>query len=161
MTTCPQAARKNVNPEARFYELDIRSSDITSLIAEERFDIINHHAAQMSVPVSVEDPILDANVNIIGLLNILEAAKSSKVGKVILGSTGGAIYGEATDYPTGEDYVPTPLSPYAITKFAGENYLAYYSHQFALGLYGIKVCEYLRPPPSSARRGRGRSHLHE
>lgn len=124
--------RTNVNPAARFYELDIRSPETTALIKREKPDVINHHAAQMSVPASVSDPQFDADVNIKGLLNLLEAAVEAGVQKVVFISSGGAIYGEASEYPTSEGCAPTPLSPYAITKYTSEHYLAYYRHQYGL-----------------------------
>ena len=122
----------NLNPKARFYETDVRSDELRRIVEEEKPDIINHHAAQISVPASVEDPLFDADINIKGLLNLLESAVKQGVRKVIFISSGGAIYGEATEYPTSEAYAPRPLSPYAITKFCSEYYLAYYKHQHGL-----------------------------
>jgi len=122
----------NLNPEARFYQADVRSDELRKIVEAEKPDVINHHAAQISVPASVEDPLFDADVNIKGLLNLLEAAVKQGVKKVIFISSGGAIYGEATEYPTTEAYPPRPLSPYAVTKFCSEHYLAYYRHQHGL-----------------------------
>jgi len=122
----------NVNPEVRLYQIDIRSREMDELIKNERPDILNHHAAQISVPDSVSDPLLDADINIKGLLNVLESAARYKVRKVIFISSGGAIYGEASEYPTSENYQPSPLSPYAVSKFSSEHYLAYYKHQYGL-----------------------------
>jgi UDP-glucose 4-epimerase len=124
--------RENVNPEAKFYEMDIRSEDMEQVIASERPDVMNHHAAQISVPISVSDPLLDADINIRGLLNLLEKAVKHSVKKFIFISSGGAIYGEAEEYPTSERYSPRPLSPYAIAKLVSEYYLAYYNHQYGL-----------------------------
>lgn len=124
--------RENLNPAAEFHEVDIRSREAAVIIKSEKPDVINHHAAQMSVPASVEDPGMDADINILGFLNVLEAAKENIAGKVIFISSGGAIYGEAEEYPTSETYPPVPLSPYAITKYASEKYLAYYKHLFRL-----------------------------
>jgi len=122
----------NVNPAATFYEIDIRSPEIEKIIEKERPEVINHHAAQISVPASVEDPSFDADVNIKGLITILEASRKNGVRKVIFISSGGAIYGEADEYPTTENYSPKPLSPYAITKLASEYYLSYYHHQWGI-----------------------------
>jgi UDP-glucose 4-epimerase len=124
--------RENLNPRARFYEVDIRSEEVGRIMEAEKPEIVNHHAAQISVPASVEDPITDADINIKGFLNLLEQARRRRVRKVILISSGGAIYGEASEYPTSEDYRPVPLSPYAIAKFSSECYLAYYEHQYGL-----------------------------
>ena len=124
--------KQNVNPEAKFYEMDIRSEDMDGLMENERPDVLNHHAAQISVPVSVSDPLLDADINIKGLLNLLEKAVKYRVRRFIFISSGGAIYGEAAQYPTSEDYPPKPLSPYAISKLVSEYYLGYYKHQYGL-----------------------------
>jgi UDP-glucose 4-epimerase len=124
--------RENVNPEAKFYEMDIRSEEMEGVIESERPDVLNHHAAQISVPMSVADPLLDADINIKGLLNLLEKAVKQNVKKFIFISSGGAIYGEAAEYPTSEEYAPKPLSPYAISKLISEYYLAYYNYQYGL-----------------------------
>ena len=137
--------RSNVNPQARFYELDIRSPEAAEIILEERPDILNHHAAQMSVPASVSDPGFDADVNIRGFLNLLEAGVKSGVKKIIFISSGGAIYGEADEYPTSESYIPKPLSPYAITKYSSEHYLAYYRHQYGLDFTTLRYANVYGP----------------
>ncbi len=124
--------KENLNPAATFYEVDIRSPEIATIIEKERPEVINHHAAQISVPASVEDPCFDADVNVKGLLNMLEASRKNGVRKVVFISSGGAIYGEADQYPTTEHYSPQPLSPYAITKLVSEYYLFYYYHQWGL-----------------------------
>ncbi|MDD5759840.1 MAG: NAD-dependent epimerase/dehydratase family protein [Desulfobulbaceae bacterium] len=122
----------NLNPKAKFYLMDIRSAEVKKMFAIEKFDVVNHHAAQMSVPASVVDPAFDADVNVKGFLNLLEAAKDNQVKKVVFISSGGAIYGEAKEYPTSEASHPVPLSPYAITKAVSEQYLAFYHHQYQL-----------------------------
>ncbi len=124
--------KENLNPKARFYKVDIRSEELRGIIASEKPDVINHHAAQISVPASVEDPVYDADVNVKGFLNVLEGARASSVKKIIFISSGGAVYGEAAEYPTSELYQPRPLSPYAITKFVSERYLDFYNHQYGL-----------------------------
>ena len=124
--------KSNLNPKATFYEMDIRSPEIREIFYREKPEILNHHAAQISVPASVSDPLFDADVNLRGFLNLLENAVKHKTRKVIFISSGGAIYGEADEYPTSERYSPKPLSPYAITKFCSESYLGYYRHQYGL-----------------------------
>jgi len=123
---------ENINPAARFYLMDIRSAEVHEVFAREKFDIVNHHAAQMSVPASVEDPLFDADVNVKGFVNLLEAARATTMPKFIFISSGGAIYGEAEEFPTSEDSPVLPLSPYAITKSVSEQYLAFYRHQYGL-----------------------------
>ncbi len=137
--------RTNVNPGARFYEMDIRSPEARHLIESERPDVINHHAAQMSVPASVSDPRFDADVNIKGLLNLLEAAVHADVRKFIFISSGGAIYGETPEYPTSERCRPAPLSPYAITKYTAEHYLAYYRHQYEINYTTLRYANIYGP----------------
>lgn len=122
----------NLNPRAKFYLMDIRSDEIRRVFEIERPDIVNHHAAQMSVPASVEDPGYDADVNVRGLINVLEAARRNGTKKVVFISSGGAVYGNATEYPTSERYQPEPASPYAITKFVSEKYLAFYKDTYGL-----------------------------
>lgn len=124
--------RANVHPGAAFFEMDIRSQELDKLMAREKPEIVNHHAAQISVPRSVEDPLLDADVNIKGLLNLLECAVRNGVRKFIFISSGGAVYGEAEQYPTSEAYAPRPQSPYAISKLCSEYYLGFYRHHHGL-----------------------------
>ncbi len=123
---------ENLNPAAKFYLADVRSAEILKIFEMERPEVVNHHAAQMSVPASVDDPLFDADVNVKGFLNILEASRKTGTKKVIFISSGGAVYGEAEEYPTTENYDPQPLSPYAITKFVSEHYLNFYRHQYGL-----------------------------
>lgn len=124
---------ENINKKAKFYLLDIRNiNELCRIFEKERFDIVNHHAAQISVPYSVKNPKEDADINVCGFINILELSVKFNVKKVIFISSGGAIYGEADEYPTTEKYEPKPLSPYAITKLVSEKYLYYYNHQYGL-----------------------------
>lgn len=119
--------KENINRKARFYRVDLRNkSKIAGVVAREKPDIINHQAAQKSVTDSVKDPAHDAEINILGFLNLMEAAKENTVKKVIFASTGGAIYGNTKNIPTTESELPQPASPYAITKYCSENYLRFY-----------------------------------
>lgn len=123
---------ENINSQASFLHLNICSSELSSAISSFLPDVICHHAAQVSVPLSVMKPLSDAQTNVIGLLNVLESAVHNKVRKVIYVSSGGAMYGEPVVLPTPEDYPPVPLSVYAIHKLTGEHYLQYYHHQYGL-----------------------------
>jgi len=118
--------RENLNPKAKFYQVDIRGDQIEGIFQREKFDVMNHHAAQMDVRRSVADPKFDASVNVMGSLNLLESARKNSVKKIIFASTGGAIYGEQDSFPATENHAQKPLSPYGITKLAVENYLYYY-----------------------------------
>ncbi|WP_067621460.1 NAD-dependent epimerase/dehydratase family protein [Alicyclobacillus acidiphilus] len=122
----PTCRRENVHPKAKLYLADIRSKDLADIFAEERPDVVNHHAAQKSVPKSVQDPELDADVNILGLLNILQNSVRVGVQKVIFISSGGALSGDSSIVPTPEDIDPIMISPYAISKYVSEKYLYFY-----------------------------------
>lgn len=123
---------RNVHPNATLHEVDIRSSEIETLWAEHKFEVLYHCAAQMDVRKSVADPKFDADVNIMGLLNLLESGRKNGLRKVIFSSTGGAIYGEPETIPQGEDHVNRPLSPYGITKLVSEKYLFFYEKTHGL-----------------------------
>ena len=123
---------KNKNKKARLHKVDICHEELGRVFAAEKPDIVNHHAAQISVPLSVQQPLVDAEINIKGTLRLLELSKDYGVKKFIFSSTGGAIYGEATRVPTDEEYPPVPASPYAISKFSSERYIQYYHGQFGL-----------------------------
>ncbi len=118
--------KENINPEAKFYQLDIQSPDVETIFRSHKIDVINHHAAQMDVRKSVADPKFDASINILGMLNVMELGVRYGVKKVIFASTGGAIYGEQDYFPADEQHPLRPLSPYGITKLATEKYLFYY-----------------------------------
>jgi UDP-glucose 4-epimerase len=118
--------RRNLNKEARFYKLDIQSSRLERVFSRERPLLVMHLAAQVDLRRSVEDPIFDAQVNILGTLNLLEQAVKYGTRKVIFSSSGGAIYGEQDVFPAPESHPIRPLSPYGISKLNGEQYLAYY-----------------------------------
>ncbi|MFN3534939.1 MAG: NAD-dependent epimerase/dehydratase family protein, partial [Desulfatiglandales bacterium] len=135
---------ENLNKGAKFYQADIRSQEIRAILERERPEVINHHAAQISVPDSVKDPIHDADVNIKGLLNLIECSKGY-LKKFIFISSGGAIYGDAEEYPTTEAYQPKPMSPYAITKLCSEYYLNYYKHQFGLNFTVLRYSNIYGP----------------
>jgi len=124
--------RENVPARAELHELDIRSRDAGELLIDGRVEILVHHAAQMDVRRSVEDPRFDADVNIGGLLNLLEHARRGTAKQVIFASTGGAIYGEQEVFPAGEDHEVRPISPYGVSKLASERYLYYYHHEYGL-----------------------------
>jgi UDP-glucose 4-epimerase len=118
--------KENLNPEAEFFRTDIRSGDVRGIIANGRFDVVIHHAAQMDVRKSVEDPAADADVNILGTLNLLQQCVAHRVGRFLFASTGGAIYGEQETFPAREDHPLRPVSPYGVSKLSVEKYLYYY-----------------------------------
>ena len=117
---------ENIPGGAEFVELDIRDPEIRNLFREIRFDLVNHHAAQIDVRVSVLDPGKDASINIQGLLNLAEAAIEVGTRRLVYVSSGGVVYGEPKVIPTPETAPKLPLSPYGVTKLTGEFYLNYY-----------------------------------
>ena len=125
--------RENLAPGATFHEIDIRDAKAAELIASLKPDVLAHLAAQMDVRRSVEDPVYDASVNILGTLNLLEAVrKHSPKTRVVFASTGGALYGDNTTPPNFEDTKKDPESPYAISKLSVEYYMAYYGRVHGL-----------------------------
>jgi UDP-glucose 4-epimerase len=123
----------NLNPAAEVHRLDLRDQPgIEKAVASFRPEIVNHHAAQSEVPKSVADPTYDAQVNIIGGLNLLKACVDNHVKKVIFISTGGALYGEPDVVPADEDHPVRPLSPYGTSKFSFEQYLGTFKRTFGL-----------------------------
>jgi UDP-glucose 4-epimerase len=125
---------KNVNKKAKFYKVSVcDKKKIDEIFKKEKIDIVIHHAAQLDVRKSVEDPCFDADVNIKGALNILEACKNTKVKKIIFASSGGTIYGECGSKAPDEKAFANPLSPYGVAKLSVEHYIKAYSE-----LYGLK-----------------------
>ncbi len=114
---------ENLNPGAKLIKDDICNEDIEELFKKEKFDVINHHAAQINVRKSVEDPLFDARVNIIGSINLLRLAAKYHIKRFIFASSGGVVYGEPVSYPISEDFPYNPLSPYGISKMAVEQYI--------------------------------------
>ncbi len=126
MDDLSSGSKRNVHPRATLVEMDIRSPEVEKVFRTERFDVVNHHAAQMDVRRSVADPKFDASVNVLGGLNVFEHARAHGVRRIIFASTGGAIYGEQDVFPATEEHPLRPLSPYRITKLSTEKYLFYY-----------------------------------
>jgi UDP-glucose 4-epimerase len=118
---------------ASFAEADIRDAGrMASLFAAARPDIVFHLAAQIDVRKSVEDPAMDAGVNIVGTINVLEAARAVGVRRVVNTSTGGAIYGETDVMPTPESVPPKPMAAYGQSKFCAEAYCGWYERLYGL-----------------------------
>ncbi len=121
--------KKNINSKAKFYNADITNSEqVLEIFEKENFDMISHHAAQVNVRYSINNPADDARINIIGGINLFEAAAKTGVKKIIFSSTGGAIYGEKSqeEIPTWETLEANPCSPYGISKLTTEKLLNYY-----------------------------------
>src|SRR5216684_8826964 len=131
--------REQVNPAARFYEADLRNADaIVPILEREKPEVIFHLAAQMDVRRSVADPAFDAGINLVGMLNLMEAARTRGLKRVIFASSGGAIYGEQDSFPCDETHPSRPVSPYGVAKLAGEQYLFFYRHEYGIGYTAMR-----------------------
>ncbi|MCK4892326.1 MAG: NAD-dependent epimerase/dehydratase family protein [Calditrichia bacterium] len=137
--------RENVPRQATFIEMDICDAKIANVFATEKPDIVNHHAAQMDVRKSVSDPIYDANVNVLGGLNLLQNCVEHRIKKFIFASTGGAIYGEQDYFPADEKHPLRPLSPYGITKLTTEKYLYFYHQTYSLNYTVLRYANVYGP----------------
>jgi len=137
--------RENLRPEVRLVVADIRSPQAARLVESGRFEVMCHLAAQMDVRRSVADPRFDAEVNIVGFLNLLEAARKSGVRKVVFSSTGGAIYGEQDVFPAPESHPTRPVSPYGVSKASGELYLGNYRAQDGLASVALRYANVYGP----------------
>jgi len=122
----------NLNPQAKFYQMDIRSPEVRDLFAAEKPDFISHHAAQMDVRRSVAQPLFDADVNVLGSINLIECAKEFGVKHFVYISTGGAVYGEPERLPCDESHPINPICQYGASKHTVEHYLYMYHVNYGL-----------------------------
>jgi UDP-glucose 4-epimerase len=134
--------RENLSPDATLHEHDIREP-LEALFAEVRPEAVVHLAAQADVGTSVEQPVLDAEVNVLGTLNVLEAARRHDA-QVVFSSTGGAIYGEC-ERPAREDDARRPLSPYGTAKLAAEEYLATWNRLYGASHVALRFANVFGP----------------
>ena len=146
--------KENLNPKAKFYKIDILSLKIAEIFKKENPLAVFHLAAQINLRKSVENPILDAKINILGSLNIIQNfINNSKFkiqnSKFIFSSTGGAIYGDANIIPTPENYSAKPISPYGIAKLSIDNYLYYYKKVFNLNFVSLRYPNVYGPRQNS------------
>ena len=145
---------QNVPKGARFVRADIRSPEARKLLVTGKFDALNHHAAQIDVRVSVEQPAFDAGINIVGFVNLLEGAGEGGVKRVVFASSGGVVYGDPAVIPTPETAPKLPVSPYGVSKLAGEYYAPGARRPARVRGRGDAVRQRLRPAAGSEVRGR-------
>jgi UDP-glucose 4-epimerase len=137
--------REHVPSAATFIEADIQSPEARQVIAEGGFAIVNHHAAQIDVRISVTDPALDARINLLGLLNLLEGARAGGVKRFIFASSGGVVYGESDRLPHDEEARKLPISPYGVSKLASEFYLATYAQLYGMETVALRYANVYGP----------------
>ena len=139
----------SIHPKAKFYLLDYLSDEMKKVFENEKPDIVNHHAAQKSVPNSVNNPVLDAEINIVGIIRLLDLCIKYNVKRFIFSSTGGALYGDTTVIPTSEKEPISLNSPYAISKYTSEKYIQYYSTMYGLNYMILRYANVYGPRQSS------------
>lgn len=145
-----RGSKKNINPKARFYQCDIRDRDaIDQIFLSERPAMVNHHAAQMDVRRGVREPLFDAQVNILGSLNLIEASVAHGVKRFIYAATAGAGYGEPKQMPVPEDYPINPITPYGISKHTVEHYLFTFGFLYGLSYVVLRYGNVYGPRQSS------------
>jgi len=136
---------ENVNKKAKFYKFDIRDKKLIDIFSIEKPDIVIHNAAQLSVRISVENPLLDAEINVIGGLNVFDCSAKSNVKKVIFASSGGTVYGEQLYFPADENHPTNPISPYGVAKLTSEKYLNYYFREYGLKYTALRYANIYGP----------------
>ena len=144
--------KENINPDAKFYHVDIRSEQLIDVMAKEKVDYVFHLAAQVDVQVSVDNPQLDTSVNVLGTFNVLEGCKRGHVKKVIFSSSA-AVYGEPKYLPIDEKHPLEPTSLYGLNKKIGENYFPFYQREYGLDYVVLRYANVYGPRQRSDGEG--------
>jgi UDP-glucose 4-epimerase len=140
-----QGHRENVPAGVTLETIDARSPEAVACVQRIRPDAVLHLASQMDVRRSMADPLFDASVNVLGTVNMLEAARKAGVKRFVFASSGGAIYGEQDQFPAREDHPRRPSSAYGTSKLCGEEYLAYYQRAYGLGVLALRYANVYGP----------------
>lgn len=143
---------KNINKKAKFYEMDIRDAKLKKIFQIEKPDYVIHNAAQISVPASIDDPMNDASINIMGTINVLEACSSVNVKKIIYPASA-AIFGEPSYLPIDEAHPLEMLSPYGVTKHTVEHYLKVYKGLYNIDYVALRCANVYGPRQDSSGEG--------
>ncbi|MCJ7665457.1 MAG: NAD-dependent epimerase/dehydratase family protein [Actinobacteria bacterium] len=136
---------ENISGGAIFYQVDIRDKKLEDVFMSEKPDMVIHNAAQLSVRVSVEEPLLDADINIMGGLNLINICRKHKVKKIVFASSGGTVYGEQQTFPADEGHPLAPISPYGVAKLATEHYLHYFQRAYGLDYIALRYANIYGP----------------
>lgn len=137
--------KKNLNKDAKFYKTDICDSDLEKIFKRENPEFVLHQAAQVNLRKSISDPVFDANVNILGSINLLECCRKFNIKKIVYASSGGAVYGEPQYLPVDESHPIKPLCPYGASKYSVENYLFMYWKIFNLDYVALRYSNVYGP----------------
>ena len=140
----------NVPKGVRLITADIRSPEAHELLAAGEFAILNHHAAQIDVRFSVEDPAEDTSANVLGLLNLLDGARLGRINRVVFASSGGAIYADGLPLPIAESGVKLPLSPYGVSKLSAEYHLAAFARLYQIDTVALRYSNVYGPRQDTA-----------
>jgi UDP-glucose 4-epimerase len=143
-------SRERVNPRATLHVTDVRDPELADVFRAERPSVVIHHAAQAEVRRSVEDPKFDADVNVLGAVNLFECCRRFDVARVIYASSGGAAYGDTDVLPTPEDHVARPASPYGVSKLTAELYLGCWSQMYGIQALVFRYANVYGPRQSPA-----------
>lgn len=141
--------RENLPRSAKLHVMDVQSTEIAALLKRNQYTVLVHHAAQMDVRRSVADPAFDVQVNVLGLINLMEAGRQSGLQKVVFASTGGAIYGEPEAGPQDEHHPQQPVSPYGISKLTSEKLLHFYYHEYGIPYVALRYGNVYGPRQNS------------
>ncbi len=137
--------KENLPDKARFYKVDIREKALEEVFKKEKPKVVIHNAAQLSVRASVQDPLLDADINIMGGLNLINICKRYGIKKIIFASSGGTVYGEQKVFPADESHPLGPISPYGVAKLTTEHYLHYYYNVYGLEYISLRYSNIYGP----------------
>lgn len=140
--------QKNINPQARFYQLSICDKQLSEVFKREKPEVVNHHAAQIDVRKSAEDPVADAHDNILGSLNVITNCLDFGVKRILYASSGGAVYGDVNYLPADENHPVNPISQYGVSKHAVEHYLYLYSAMYGLEYVALRYANVYGPRQS-------------
>jgi len=144
--------KEYINTKAKFYEIDIRDKNVVEIFKKEKLDVLIHHAAQITVTNSITDPIYDADVNIMGTLNLLECARKTGVKKVIYPASA-AIFGEPQYLPIDEEHPLNMISGYGVSKHTVEHYLRIYKELYDMDYVVLRYSNVYGPRQDSTGEG--------